>query len=92
VMRMRDEKGIDDKIVAVSVRDPSYSDYTDKAQLPNHMLRQVRRFFEDYKVLEQKQVMIEDMLGPDNALVIIAEALELYRKLRRGELVKRGSI
>ena len=67
VMRMRDEKGIDDKIVAVSVRDPSYSDYTDKAQLPGHMLRQVRRFFEDYKVLEQKQVMIEDMLGPENA-------------------------
>src|SRR4029453_4891066 len=29
VMRMRDEKGVDDKIVAVSVRDPSYSDYTD---------------------------------------------------------------
>ena len=65
VMRMRDEKGIDDKIVAVSVKDPSYSDYTDKAQLPNHLLRQVRRFFEDYKVLEQKQVMIEDMLGPE---------------------------
>lgn len=34
VMRMRDEKGVDDKIVAVSVRDPSYADYTDQAQLP----------------------------------------------------------
>ena len=92
VMRMRDEKGIDDKIVAVSVRDPSFSDYTDKAQLPNHMLRQVRRFFEDYKVLEQKQVMIEDMLGPEQAITIIVEALELYRKLRRGELAKHGII
>ena len=88
VMRMRDEKGIDDKIVAVSVRDPSYADYTDKDQLPNHVLRQVRRFFEDYKVLEQKQVMIDDMLGPQDALTIIAEALELYRKLRRGQLSK----
>jgi len=88
VMRMRDEKGIDDKIVAVSVRDPSYADYTDKDQLPNHVLRQVRRFFEDYKVLEQKQVMIDDMLGPEDALRIIAEALELYRKLRRGQLSK----
>ena len=37
VMRMRDEKGLDDKIVAVSVRDPSYADYTDQAQLPPHM-------------------------------------------------------
>ena len=34
VMRMRDDKGIDDKIVAVSVRDPAFADYTDKAQLP----------------------------------------------------------
>jgi inorganic pyrophosphatase len=92
VMRMRDEKGVDDKIVAVSVRDPSYADYTDQAQLPPHMLRQVRRFFEDYKVLEQKQVMIEDLLGPGEALAIIADALELYRRLRRGELAKGGKI
>ena len=86
VMRMRDEKGVDDKIVAVSVRDPSFEEYTDKAQLPPHVLRQVQRFFEDYKVLEHKQVVVEDMLGPDDALRIIREALDLYRQLRRGEL------
>ena len=86
VMRMRDEKGVDDKIVAVSVRDPSFAEYTHKAQLPGHILRQVRRFFEDYKVLEHKEVVIEDMLGPEDALRIIRESLELYRQLRRGEL------
>ena len=86
VMRMRDEKGIDDKIVAVSVQDPTFSDYTNKDQLPNHVLLQVRRFFEDYKALEHKQVIVEDMLGPADALNIIREALELYRKLRRREL------
>ena len=85
-MRMRDEKGVDDKIVAVSVRDPSFADYTDKSQLPAHVLRQVRQFFEDYKVLENRQVVIDDLLGPDRAVVIIREALELYRRLRRGEL------
>src|SRR5579872_7355031 len=35
VMRMRDEKGVDDKIVAVSVRDPAYAEYFDKDQLPS---------------------------------------------------------
>jgi inorganic pyrophosphatase len=88
VMRMRDEKGVDDKIVAVSVKDPSFADFRDKSQLPAHVLRQVRRFFEDYKVLESKQVIVEEMMGPADAVTIIADALELYRKLRRGELAR----
>ena len=88
VMRMRDEKGSDDKIVAVSVNDPAFADYTDKDQLPAHILREVQRFFQDYKVLEHKKVVIEDLLGPAEAVGIIREALELYRKLRRGELQK----
>jgi inorganic pyrophosphatase len=82
VMRMRDEKGIDDKIVAVSVRDPWFADYHDKAQLPPHVLRQLRRFFEDYKVLEHKQVVVEDLLGPAEEVQIIREALEMYRRLK----------
>jgi inorganic pyrophosphatase len=82
VMRMRDEKGIDDKIVAVSVRDPWYADYHDKEQLPPHVLRQVRRFFEDYKVLEHKQVVVEDLLGPDEAVQIIRDALQMYREMK----------
>ena len=86
VMRMRDEKGIDDKIVAVSVRDPAFMECTDKSQLPTHVLREIRRFFEDYKTLENKQVIVEDLLGPSDAIRIIHEALELYRQLRRGEL------
>lgn len=88
VMRMRDEKGIDDKIVAVSVHDPAFATYTDKAQLPGHLLLELRRFFEDYKALEHKQVIVEDLLGPEDAVTIIRDALELYRKLRRGEIVK----
>jgi inorganic pyrophosphatase len=86
VMRMRDEKGVDDKIVAVSVRDPSFADYTDKTQLPPHVLRQVQQFFEDYKVLEDKAVVVEELLGPAAALQVIAAALERYKQLRRQDL------
>jgi inorganic pyrophosphatase len=91
VMRMRDDKGIDDKIVAVSVRDPAFADYTDKSQLPAHLLREVKRFFQDYKSLEHKQVIVQDLLGPADAIAIINDALDLYRKLRRGELSKAPS-
>ena len=88
VMRMRDEKGIDDKIVAVSVHDPAFAHFKDKAELPSHLLRELQRFFEDYKALEHKQVVVEDLLGPDEAIKIIRAALELYRRLRRGELMR----
>jgi inorganic pyrophosphatase len=88
VMRMRDEKGIDDKIVAVSVHDPAFAHIMDKKQLPDHVLRELRRFFEDYKSLEHKQVVVEDLLGPAEAVTIILSALDLYRKLRRGEVLK----
>jgi inorganic pyrophosphatase len=87
-MRMRDEKGLDDKIIAVSVRDPAFSEYVDHPQLPAYLLREIRRFFQDYKILEHKQVVVEDFMGPADAIRIVADALDLYRKLRRGELVK----
>ena len=88
VMRMRDEKGLDDKIIAVSVRDPAFADYTDHPQLPGYILREVRRFFEDYKILEHKQVVIENFMGPTDAFRIVADALDMYRRLRRGEITK----
>jgi len=86
VMRMRDDKGIDDKIIAINVRDPAVSDYTDRTQLPLHVERELKRFFQDYKVLENKVVEVEDILGPKDAFVILRAALDMYRSLRRGEI------
>ena len=90
VIRMRDEKGIDDKIIAVSTEDPSVNEYTSYTELPKHILREMGRFFQDYKALENKEVIVDDPLGPDEALTIIMEALDLYRRLRRGDLGKGG--
>jgi inorganic pyrophosphatase len=87
VMRMRDDKGIDDKILAVNVHDPAVVDYRSHGELPPHTLREIRRFFQDYKILEHKEVVIEDFMGPGEAVRIVLEALDLYRQLRRGEVL-----
>jgi len=86
-MRMKDEKGIDDKIIAVSVDDPAVAGYTNISDLPTYAMREIRRFFEDYKTLEGKEVVVEDFMGAGEALPILADALGLYRRLRRGELL-----
>ena len=41
-------------------------------------------------MLENKTVEIDDFLGPTEALTIIREALDLYRRLRRGELAAKA--
>lgn len=86
LMRMRDEKGMDDKIIAVCTEDPAFSDYTDHTELPSHTLKQMQRFFQDYKTMENKTVEVDEFLGKSEALKALQEALKLYRRLRRGEL------
>ena len=88
VMRMRDDKGIDDKIIAVSANDPVYKDRRTLDDLPDHKLREIQRFFEDYKALEHKEVVVEGMQERDQAIEILLDGLVMYRKLRRGELAK----
>ncbi|HJK93166.1 MAG TPA: inorganic diphosphatase [Polyangiaceae bacterium LLY-WYZ-15_(1-7)] len=87
-MRMRDDKGLDDKVIAVNASDPFYEDVKDLKDLPGHTLRQMKRFFQDYKILENKEVVVDEFIGLDETLEVLREALGMYRKLRRGELVR----
>ena len=78
VMKMRDDKGLDDKLIAVHADDPNYSDYSDVSELPPHRLRELRRFFEDYKALENKKVVVGEPQGRKLALQVLREAIKLY--------------
>jgi inorganic pyrophosphatase len=83
VLQMRDEKGEDDKIIAVHVDDPEFAHYRDIAELPPHRLRELQRFFIDYKVLEEKRVQVERLGGPGEAVAVIHAAIRLYAETAR---------
>ena len=82
LMKMRDQGEIDDKIIAVHLHDPDYAHYNSIFELPTHRLLEVKRFFEDYKALENKAVVVEDFLDRPEALESITQAIARYRQHR----------
>jgi len=87
VMHMLDDDEQDDKIVAVANNDMAVNYINDISELPPHTVVELRRFFEDYKKLEHKQVIVEQFLGREDAYKIISDAVELYAK-ERDKLIK----
>jgi len=79
MMTMRDEKGRDDKIIAVHANDPAYNTYEDISALPRHVVKELRRFFEDYKILEHKEVVVDNLRGRIDANNAIREGLKFYQ-------------
>ncbi len=83
LMTMLDGGKPDHKIVAVAVGDPEFNSFREAAELPSHRLSMLRRFFQDYKQLEGKQVEVDEFQHAAEALPIIEDALQRYSHLRR---------
>jgi len=83
VMTMRDGGKPDHKILAVAVDDPEYNGFREANELPPHRLAMLRRFFQDYKMLEGKAVEVDEFQPSAAALPIIEDALERYSSQRR---------
>jgi inorganic pyrophosphatase len=82
-LQMVDDKGGDDKIVAVCVDDPAVAHYTASSELPPHVLRELDRFFRDYKTLEGKRSEVGELYGKDEALAVIRRSREAYDRGER---------
>jgi inorganic pyrophosphatase len=89
-VQMVDEGLQDDKIIAVHVDDPAVEELQEIDELPRHTMREIKRFFQDYKILERKEVKVEDPVDRQAAIKIVRDAFELYRqeenRLRRPKL------
>lgn len=76
---MRDDKGQDDKIIAVAIDDPAVAHYHSTSQLPPHTLKELRRFFQDYKILEEKFSEVDELYARDRAIDVIRKSIDAYK-------------
>ncbi len=79
VMRMVDSGDQDDKILCVMPKDPMYKGYTDIAQLPEHIGKEIQHFFSVYKALEGKKTEVGIIEGPEAARQTVKACIEAYK-------------
>lgn len=70
----------DDKIIAVHSTDPRMDRFKSIKDVPEHILREIKHFFETYKELEGKKVRIVGFKDVDEAKKIILRGIDLYSK------------
>lgn len=80
VLEMRDEKGQDEKVLAVPLSDPRFAEADDLSDLPSHLLEEVEYFFDIYKVLEGKETATGGWLDVQRAREIVARDMASYRE------------
>jgi inorganic pyrophosphatase len=80
MFKMRDEKGVDDKIICVPLHDPYWNEHEVLEDLPLLLRQEIEQFFSIYKDLEGKTVTIEGWLSLEEATREIAAAQERLRQ------------
>jgi inorganic pyrophosphatase len=80
VIRMIDDGEKDEKLICVPVDDPRLTEFKDKGDIAPHVLKELTDFFENYKNLQGKKVVIEGIDGRAEAEAAIEEGVKLYQE------------
>jgi inorganic pyrophosphatase len=83
LMTMIDQGKPDHKVIAVATQDAEFNTYHEASQMPPHRLLMLRRFFQDYKLLEGKAVEVDEIRPARESYPIILDALHRYSDQRR---------
>ena len=83
LFKMRDEKGEDDKIICVPLKDPGWNEAETLDDIPKQLQREISHFFSIYKELEGKAVEVEGWRSREEALAVIEEARKLQQQADR---------
>ena len=76
---MMDTGLVDDKIIAVASKDPGVNYIKSLDDLPKHFIAVLRNYFEQYKVLENKIVEIDEFQNAEAAYKVINDSIALYK-------------
>jgi len=81
MLEMVDVDERDEKIIAVHANDPRYDNYKDIAHVNEHILQEIRHFFETYKQLQSNnKVEIKSVKGVTHAKEEIMLAIKRYKE------------
>jgi inorganic pyrophosphatase len=80
LFRMKDDKGIDDKVLAVPLTDPGWNTMEKLEDLPKQLREEIQHFFSIYKDLEQKTVEVDGWYTREDALEEIEASRQRFRE------------
>ena len=93
VMRMIDRGEADDKIIAVAEQDVTVSHIEDVDHLPLYLREELKHFFENYKTLENKIVVVDEFQSKQKAMEIIEQSITLYKSTySNGRLLRQKTL
>jgi inorganic pyrophosphatase len=79
LLKMKDGRKIDNKILCVANNDPRYSGYKNIHSVEEHTLKEISHFFQVYKDLEGKKVQVIGWESATKAKKIIQSAIRSYK-------------